>query len=436
MFSRLYFGLTVSLIATLYIFLTFSDNYLRKNDVAIFLNDGHYFLAQYQAQKGSENSLYKELEKTKKETFYIFKLEIISNWDSSPPCDTCEEIFNLDSIPIYLTKNDLYVTILPIPNTNDHFVFSEHEEFFSDGTPWYEDPEIIFILALTGCVVFVLCISIYLPLRQLQKQTHNFQQTQRIFGNGNLQERANETLPAPVGHLAISFNKMANEIESRVIQSQIFAQAIPHEVRTPLSRIQLVNDLLRIKSKPSEATLHDDIDLYIEDINNLTTKIIMLSKLTSMEASFYETHCSNLNIKLFILLRVEAHPHKNINVNSTLESSPTIRCDSTMARLVVDNLIKNAIKYTNTLVDIRLINHNDYLAISIEDDGAGIPETKRKEVFMPFARLDKSRNSKTGGFGLGLAIAHAAATRLDWEIKVTDSTMNGAKFIIKIPIIK
>jgi len=83
MFSRLYFGLTVSLIATLYIFLTFSDNYLRKNDVAIFLNDGHYFLAQYQAQKGSENSLYKELEKTKKETFYIFKLEIISNWDGS-----------------------------------------------------------------------------------------------------------------------------------------------------------------------------------------------------------------------------------------------------------------------------------------------------------------------------------------------------------------
>ncbi|MDD9158219.1 ATP-binding protein [Aliivibrio sp. S4TY2] len=358
---------------------------------------------------------------------------MLSQWDGSSPCDNCDKIFTIDSVPVYLNDNNLYIAVFPIPNTNNHFVFREHAEFFSHDVPWYQNPTVLFILALTSCVIFVLCIAIYLPLRQLQKQTYNFQQVQMKFGDGKLAERANEKLPAPVGHLAKSFNKMANEIESRVIQSQIFAQAIPHEVRTPLSRIQLVNDLLRMKSQPTEAALHDDIDLYIEDINNLTTSIIMLSKLTSMESSFYETHRSNLNLSTFIPSRLAAHPHHNLTVSTQISEDIVVRCDSTMARLVVDNLIKNAIKYTHTSVKISLIDHDTHLELSVEDDGSGIPESKRKEIFMPFARLDKSRNSKTGGFGLGLAITHAAITRLEWAIDITLSDMNGANFTVIIP---
>ncbi|MUK28058.1 hypothetical protein GNP75_14520 [Aliivibrio fischeri] len=433
MFTRLYFGLTVSLIATLYLFFIFSESYIRKYDVEMFLRDGRYFLEQYIEQKGSDNSLYKELETTQKETFYIFKLELLTQWDGSSPCDNCDKIFTIDSVPVYLNDNNLYIAVFPIPNTNNHFVFREHAEFFSHDVPWYQNPTVLFILALTSCVIFVLCIAIYLPLRQLQKQTYNFQQVQMKFGDGKLAERANEKLPAPVGHLAKSFNKMANEIESRVIQSQIFAQAIPHEVRTPLSRIQLVNDLLRMKSQPTEAALHDDIDLYIEDINNLTTSIIMLSKLTSMESSFYETHRSNLNLSTFIPSRLAAHPYHNLTVSTQISEDIVVRCDSTMARLVVDNLIKNAIKYTHTSVKISLIDHDSHLELSVEDDGSGIPESKRKEIFMPFARLDKSRNSKTGGFGLGLAITHAAITRLEWAIDITHSDMNGANFTVIIP---
>lgn len=433
MFARLYFGLTISLIATLYLFFIFSESYIRKNDVEVFLQDGRYFLNQYVAQKGSDNSLYKELETTKKETFYIFKLELLSQWDGTSPCEECEKIFTIESIPVYLSNNELYIAVFPIPNTDNHFVFRENSEFFSDDTTWYQDPTVLFILALTSCVIFVLCIAIYLPLRQLQKQTQNFQQNQMKFGSGKLEERANEKLPAPIGNLAKSFNKMANEIESRVIQSQIFAQAIPHEVRTPLSRIQLVNDILRMKSQPAETSLHDDIDLYIEDINNLTTSIMMLSKLTSMESSFYETHRSNLNLSTFVLSRISAHPHENIRIITKIEDNMILRCDSTMVRLVVDNLIKNAIKYTNSSVVIILIDHDTHLELSIEDDGSGIPESKRKEVFMPFSRLDASRNSKTGGFGLGLAIAHAAATRLEWAIDITSSDMNGANFTVIIP---
>ena len=63
----------------------------------------------------------------------------------------------------------------------------------------------------------------------------------------------------------------------------------------------------------------------------------------------------------------------------------------------------------------------------------GIPKDRREEVFVPFSRLDKSRTSKTGGFGLGLAITHAAVKRSGWCIEVEESRFSGAQFNFRIP---
>ncbi|OCH15314.1 hypothetical protein A6E05_18775 [Aliivibrio sp. 1S165] len=433
MFARLYFGLIISIITTLLLFFTFAENYMRKADIDVFLKDGDFFLEQYVKQKDKENSLYDDLENSNHEVFYIFTLKLISHWDKSPPCHGCDQIFIKNSTVVYVNESGLYSAIYPVPNSNQHFVFSENADFFSDETAWYKEPTVIFILTLTFSIVFILSVAIYLPLRQLQKQTQTFQQTQRKFGLGKLSERANEQVPEPIKKLSQSFNKMADEIESRVIQSQIFAQAIPHEVRTPLSRIQLVNDLLRIKSQAENTELHDDIDTYIDDINNLTSNIIMLSKLTSMESSFYETHKSNINMSVYLRSRVESLPKNNIRITRDITEDIVLRCDSTMARLVIDNLVKNAIKYTHSHVHISLKEHQEYVEITVEDNGSGIPRCKYKEVFLPFSRLDKSRNSKTGGFGLGLAIASAAAHRSHLAIEIKESTLSGTQFSIIIP---
>ncbi|WP_438887646.1 histidine kinase dimerization/phospho-acceptor domain-containing protein, partial [Bacillus cereus group sp. BC232] len=87
---------------------------------------------------------------------------------------------------------------------------------------------------------------------------------------------------------SVSFNMMAEEIESRVKQSQIFSQAIPHEIRTPLSRIQMASDLVRRKVPAEQQRLFDDIDEYIEDINELTTDVIQLSRLNALTKEYRE----------------------------------------------------------------------------------------------------------------------------------------------------
>lgn len=93
---------------------------------------------------------------------------------------------------------------------------------------------------------------------------------------------------SPLHEASVSFNMMAEEIESRVKQSQIFSQAIPHEIRTPLSRIQMASDLVRRKVPAEQQRLFDDIDEYIEDINELTTDVIQLSRLNALTKEYRE----------------------------------------------------------------------------------------------------------------------------------------------------
>ncbi len=76
--------------------------------------------------------------------------------------------------------------------------------------------------------------------------------------------------------------------------------------------------------------------------------------------------------------------------------------------------------------------HNE-VCMMVEDDGEGIPKDRREEVFVPFSRLDQSRTSKTGGFGLGLAITQAAVNRSGWCIEVEESRFSGAQFNFRIP---
>ena len=74
------------------------------------------------------------------------------------------------------------------------------------------------------------------------------------------------------------------------------------------------------------------------------------------------------------------------------------------------------------------------IEILVDDDGPGIPETAREEVFKPFFRLDSSRNSETGGAGLGLAIARDVVHAHGGEITLDDSPQGGLRAIIRLPV--
>jgi signal transduction histidine kinase len=433
MFARLYLGIVTGMSATIFLFLNLGEGHMRRTEIETFLNDGSYFVEQYIRQHNQVNSLYQALDKTGYQQFYIFNLRLLENWSGELPCQKCELYTTLNGVPIYLSDNNLYSAVFQLPNSKFSFVFSEVGDFFSPDIEWYEDSERHFLLGLLLAIIVAIGASVYLPVRRFQERIELLVEKQKQFGRGKLSTRSSMDEIHPVSDLASSFNVMAEEIESKVKQSHIFAQAIPHEVRTPLSRIQLATDLLRRGAPSHHQALFDDIDGYIEDINELTSEIIMLSKLNVMDNFFFELVKVRADLAEYCLDRIRYSELDNISFESKITRDFDIKCDCMMARLVFDNILKNAGNYTQDKIWMTLDENSKSWLVVIEDNGSGIPEDRRDEVFLPFARLDSSRTSATGGSGLGLAIAISAAKKLAWDIKIDDSNHGGAKFSIVIP---
>lgn len=121
-----------------------------------------------------------------------------------------------------------------------------------------------------------------------------------------------------------------------------------------------------------------------------------------------------------------------LSLKMTFSILTSVSLPVTLAKLVLDNLVKNGDRYGNGLVKITIDRADIHWIIDVEDNGVGIPEDKRSEIFLAFSRLDASRNANNGGFGLGLAIANSAAKLLNWTISVSDSDLGGAKFRLSI----
>lgn len=123
LFTRLYVGLVTGLALTVALFLFMGEEYMRKTEVGVFLNDGAYFVDQYTEQRGTPDSLYKKLTENGKQDFFIFDLTLVENWDGSPPCRDCKLLHRIQGIPVYLIDGSTYAAVFPLPNTSKSLVF-------------------------------------------------------------------------------------------------------------------------------------------------------------------------------------------------------------------------------------------------------------------------------------------------------------------------
>jgi two-component system osmolarity sensor histidine kinase EnvZ len=101
-------------------------------------------------------------------------------------------------------------------------------------------------------------------------------------------------------------------------------------------------------------------------------------------------------------------------------------------RRCLNNLVDNAGRF-GTHVQVSASQSDDFLAITVDDDGPGIDEDHREEVFRPFFRLESSRNSETGGSGLGLSIARDVARGHGGDVVLSQSPQGGLRAEVRLP---
>ena len=238
-------------------------------------------------------------------------------------------------------------------------------------------------------------------------------------GAGELPEPLPETGPAELAELARRFNTMAAEVRGLLDNRTTLLAGISHDLRTPMTRLQLNLEMLR--DAPSPARI-DRAVADLADMNKLITGYLELARTTQAE--------TRVRFDLAGLL-------EEVATDAGLPWLGAAPCEIEAGRLalrqIVSNLIQNAQRYGGgTPVELALECTDRLARVIVRDAGAGIPEDQLEKVFRPFYRLEASRSQATGGTGLGLAIVRQLAETNGWTVDLLNRPQGGLEAVLEI----
>jgi two-component system, OmpR family, sensor histidine kinase CpxA len=272
------------------------------------------------------------------------------------------------------------------------------------GDPWDFLPYFLLVFVAIALLCWLLAVNLASPLRALASTVDR-------FGRGDLSARVQSRRRDEIGNLARAFDEMAERMETLLTAERRLLQDISHELRTPLARLSFAAELSRTAEDRNAATKR-----LKKEIDRLTDLVGALLQVTRAEGDPSSRNLTDLPLDDFLRevvddCAVEAEA-RGCRVYLDASASLHFRGDRELLRRAMENIVRNAIRYApeGTPVEVKLASGRDDAEISVRDYGPGVPEAELPKIFRPFFRVDESRDSSTGGVGLGLAIAHRAVT--------------------------
>lgn len=287
---------------------------------------------------------------------------------------------------------------------------------------------VIFFIGL-AFIVFIWVWPISNGLVALTKAT-------TAFGKGDFSVRATQKVPTPLIVLAERFNAMAGRIQRLIKSHKELSHAVSHELRTPIARIRFAMEILREEEDKALVNQYlNTMDENIEELDALVDELLVYARFDREEPVLQLT-----NVDLVILLKelIKRFSLTEPTLTFTLEAengNAPVMCllDKEGITRVVDNLVRNAVRYAKAHIKIVLHATQDDVTIEVLDDGIGIPESEWQHLFEPFVRLDQSRDRKSGGIGLGLAIVKRFIELHRGTVRISHASLGGASFVLNWP---
>ena len=315
-------------------------------------------------------------------------------------------------------------------------LYGNHYVGSADDVIWARDLPIDIGLALKMEAVryVIVALALLIPIA-LWSRSHwmGLQLLSKVtdaVGAGQLSARANLDPGAGIYPLAERINHMAGRIEGLLEAQRNLLHSVSHELRTPIARLEFALELLRSKAADPELDARiTAMEGDLAELNGLVNELLSMSKLDSRKALQLET------FELAGALRdcIAALPPNACSAHVELSAQlGELTADRRLLARAIGNLLRNAQKYCERRVALSA-RRGHGIEIMVDDDGPGIPEHERTRIFEPFYRLDRSRDRATGGFGLGLSIAYKAVALHGGTIRVEDSPLGGARFVISLP---
>ena len=282
------------------------------------------------------------------------------------------------------------------------------------------------LLALLGGVAaYFISGHALKPIREFSDKIEEVQ-AQNLADSGIEECKINE-----LNQLSVSYNKMLERLSDAFEIQRQFTASAAHELRTPLSLMQVQLDLYHSTQHPgSDADTVQMIKMLTEQNDRLGKMVKTLLDMSELQTVGRDEKIILNDLVDEVLEDLEPlAQEKNIKLIGKYKNITMIGSDILIYRLVY-NLVENAIKYNHSdgQVTVNAYKNQKHIYLSVEDTGSGIPKELRERVFEPFFRVDKSRSRELGGVGLGLALVHEIVRVHDGSISIKSNPAGGTIF--------
>lgn len=291
---------------------------------------------------------------------------------------------------------------------------------FAQRSAAYASNSEIFLFYMVGTSLILVIVAV-LFLRNQIRPILRLADAAESFGKGREAPNFRPRGAREVRRAAYAFIEMKSRVERSIEQRTAMLAGVSHDLRTILTRFKLELEL--IGDGPEVEGMRKDVD----EMSAMLEAYLAFARGDSGEQAQPTDMAAALEE-----LRSDAERHGH-SASVVFHGLPVVTVKPASFKRCLANLVSNAARYADK---IAITGHRDhrYLTVTVDDDGPGIPQAMREEVFKPFLRLDDARNQDEGGTGLGLAIARDIARSHGGDITLGDSPMGGLRATVRVPV--
>ncbi|GAA1823595.1 HAMP domain-containing sensor histidine kinase [Agromyces salentinus] len=248
-------------------------------------------------------------------------------------------------------------------------------------------------------------------------------------------DRLDRRVPVPdsgdeIAALAETMNAMLGRLDAAASAQRRFVSDASHELRSPLATIRQHAELAQ--AHPEVTSLEELSDVALGEglrLQGLVDSLLLLARLDEGAPNADES------VDLDDLAFAEASRLRagGIAVDESGIGPARVHGSPQLLGQLLRNLADNAARHSRGRVAIGLAERDGRAILVVDDDGDGIPEAERERVFDRFVRLDDARDRDAGGSGLGLAIVQGVARAAHGVVRIEDSPLGGARFVVSLP---
>lgn len=291
----------------------------------------------------------------------------------------------------------------------------------------------ILIIAYPLILLILFLIARFIAGRSI-KPISAIIETSNIITKDNLKSRI--LLPQKQDELYVlsqTINKLLDRIETAVERERQFTSDASHELRTPLTVIKGTLEVL-VRKPRNQEEYQDKINYCVKEVNRLNNLVDQLLLLARYENQSVQIENISLDtIVLDVISRFSAAiQSKNIQVITQFSNDVYVKSDRYLASTIIENIVSNAIKYSNEKgqLIIRLTESGGRISCHISDTGIGIPKEDLEKIFHPFYRSKSTNHPEIKGTGLGLSIVSRLCKLLNISLTITSQEHIGTQVVL------